>query len=244
MLCFVILVVNDIVGEKCVMKEVAHMSSSCKRSNEVHSVKVFWFFGFFFFIQMWLTVGNSVEEYTAYAIVWSFDKENVCNSPWTCDFNWHRTRLNELRASWNDTEHPVSPPVSLSLFLLPSPSLALLQHLRDQPDCGGGRTTHQREWEGTSDREVRLPTGILRLLLWGRFPDACRTRWGEGVLGLDERRPPRLLLAPSASSEESTGDNTFSADIRQASLSWSKCTLHQCAKYTRINPWDTRKPQE
>lgn len=156
----------------------------------------------------------------------------------------------DTELSWMNCEHlemtlstqSLPLPLSLSLFLLPSPSLALLQHLRDQPDCGGGRTTHQREWEGTSDREVRLPTGILRLLLWGRFPDACRTRWGEGVLGLDERRTPWLLLAPSASSEESTGDNTFSSDIRQSSLSWSKCTLHQCAKYTRINPWDTWKP--
>lgn len=139
--------------------------------------------------------------------------------------------MNELRASWHDTDCSISPCPPLNL-----------QHLRDQPDSGRGRTAHQREREGTSDREVRLPAGLLRLLLWGRFPDACRTRWGEGALGWAEGRTCRLLFAPSASSGgnrlalEPTGAHPFSARSVRAALRWSKCFLHPCVKYTHETP--------
>lgn len=57
---------------------------------------------------------------------------------------------------------------------------------------------------------------------------------GEGALGLAEWRTRRPLSAPSASSEERTGGHTLSAGLVQAAPCWSKCTSHQCAKYTRV----------
>lgn len=184
---------------------------------------------------MWATVRNNLQGLCYCLKFWQKKRVQLPVNLWF----WLTPNLGWMNCERSDMT-PSTSSLSLCLSLTLFSSLRLLQHLRDQPDSGGGRTTHQREWEGTSDREVRLPTGILRLLLRGRFPDACRTRWGDGVLGLDERKTPRLLLAPSESCEDSTGDNTFSADLGQASLSWSKWTSLQCQ-----NTWGvTHKTQE